>query len=504
MNNNNRRIGTNQGGIICMKDEIFTGEVQQKHPQLYNEDLAPAKDRHWNVYSILSMWMSDVHSIGTYTFAAGLFFLGLNGWEVLVAEIIGAFAVCYLANLTGVAGTKLGVPYPVLSRISFGVFGGNVPALIRGFIAVFWYGIQTYLSSVAVVAVLLLVFPGMKGMMGHSFLGLSLPGWIGFLFLWLLQFLIFRYGMEFIRKYDNFCGPAVYAMMLLLIIWIAVKAGGKINIGISPVHVTTGHAIFQFFSAISLVIAYFSTIILNVSDFTRFSPSAATTKKGNFWGLPVNFTAFSLASVVITAGTITVFGKAITDPVLLIQKVNNPFFLILGAIVFIIATMGVNIVANLVSPAYDFSNAAPKHIDFRRGAMITSVLAVLVMPWKIYGSPVAVNYFLGGLGSLLGPIFAIIAVDFYLIKKGQINIHALYQIGEEQSYWYKNGYNLKAFTAFAVGIIITVPLALTPAFATASAFSWPIGVLITGSVYGALMAGEKVSLNAEAETHPLH
>lgn len=480
--------------------DIFTGTIENGSEHLYNKDLAPATERHWSVYSLFSMWMSDVHSIGTYTFAAGLFFLGLTGWQVLIAEIIGAFAVFFLANMTGTAGTKLGVPYPVLSRISFGVFGGNVPAMIRGFIAVFWYGIQTYLSSVAVVAILLLVFPGMKGMMETTFLGLSLPGWIGFLFLWLLQFLIFRYGMEFIRKFDNFCGPAVYVMMLIMIAWIAVKAGGKINIGISPVRVAPGQAIFQFFSAISLVIAYFSTIMLNVSDFTRFSPSTKTTKLGNFWGLPINFTAFSLASVIITAGTITVFGKAITDPVLLIQKVNNPFFLVVGAIVFIIATMGVNIVANLVSPAYDFANAAPKHIDFRRGAMITSILAVVVMPWKIYGSPVAVNYFLGGLGALLGPIFAIIVVDFYLIKHGKINVQSLYQTGKNHAYWYKNGYNTKAFTAFIIGVIVTVPLALIPFLSPVAAFSWPIGVLITGAVYGMLVWNEQVVLQAEPQT----
>lgn len=485
-----------------MKDDIFKGSIPESSHRLYNEDLAPAKERRWNVYSLLSMWMSDVHSIGTYTFAAGLFFLGLTGWEVLIAEIIGALIVMFLANLTGTAGTKLGVPYPVLSRISFGVFGGNVPALIRGIIAVFWYGIQTYLSSVAVVAILLLIFPDLKGLMDVTFLGLSLPGWIGFLFLWLLQFFVFNYGMEFIRKFDNFCGPAVYVMMIVLIVWIAVQAGGKINIGISPVDVSTGEAVIQFFSAISLVVAYFSTIILNVSDFTRFSPSTKTTKWGNFWGLPVNFTAFALASVVITAGTITVYGEAITDPVLLIQKVDNPFFLITGAIVFIVATMGVNIVANLVSPAYDLANVAPKHIDFRRGAMVTSILSVLVMPWQIYGSPVAVNYFLGGLGAFLGPIFAIIVVDYYLIKRGRVTIQALYQEGGQHAYWYQNGYHVKAFIAFAVGIIVTVPLALIPAFKAISAFSWPIGVVITGICYWVIMRGEQV-VETTAETSSL-
>ncbi|MFD2616011.1 NCS1 family nucleobase:cation symporter-1 [Terrilactibacillus laevilacticus] len=482
------------------REDLFTGAISEKSERLYNEDLAPAKERNWKVYSLFSMWMSDVHSIGAYTFAAGLFFLGLTGWQVLIAEIIGAFIVYYLANLTGVAGTKLGVPYPVLSRISFGVFGGNIPAIIRGVIAVFWYGIQTYLSSVAVTAILLVIFPNLKSLTTHSFLGLSLLGWVGFLFLWLLQVIIFTYGMEFIRKFDNFCGPAVYIMMLVLIVWIAVKAGGKINIGTSPVHVSTGQAVLAFFGAISLVVAYFSTIILNVSDFTRFSPSVKTTKAGNFLGLPVNFTAFALASVVITAGTITVFGKAITDPVMLVQKIDNPFFLVVGAVVFIIATMGVNIVANLVSPAYDLSNLMPKHIDFKRGALITSILSVVVLPWKIYGSPMAVNYFLGSLGAILGPIFAIMIVDYYLIKKGKIDVHALYKEDDSEPYWYQKGYNSKAFIALIIGIIITVPLALIPTFSVLAPFSWPIGVVLTGIVYLAVANKEPFVTKEAHET----
>lgn len=130
--------------------------------RLYNEDLRPLRvdERGWTTYSLFCTWMADVHSIGGYTFAAGLFFLGLTGWQVFLALIAGITLVYFLINLTSVAGQRHGIPYPVLSRIGFGVFGANIPALIRAIIAIFWYGIQTWLASVAVVILVLKIFPG--------------------------------------------------------------------------------------------------------------------------------------------------------------------------------------------------------------------------------------------------------------------------------------------------------------------------------------------------------
>ncbi|WP_236930998.1 cytosine permease [Geobacillus sp. JS12] len=136
-----------------------------------------------------------------------------------------------------------------------------------------------------------------------------------------------------------------------------------------------------------------------------------------------------MATVVITAGTITVFGEAIVDPVLIVQKIENSVVNLIAAIVFIVATLAINIVANLVSPAYDLANAAPKHINFKKGTIITAILSVLVMPWKIYGSPVAVNYFLGGLGAFLGPIFGVMVIDYYLVKQQKVDVHSLYKEG---------------------------------------------------------------------------
>src|SRR5215210_346428 len=454
--------------------------------RLYNEDLAPVKERTWTAYSLFAMWMADVHSIGGYTFAAGLFFLGLAGWEVFLALLVGITAVYFLMNLTGLAGQRNGIPYPVLARISFGVFGANIPALIRAIIAIFWYGIQTWLASVAVVILLLRIFPGLEPYAENSILGLSTLGWICFLILWGSQLLVLRHGMETVRRFVDWAGPAIYVAMFALAVWILIEAGGKIDFSLGSKELSAGGAILAFFTAASLVVAYFSTLLLNFCDFSRFSPTERMVKVGNFWGLPVNFTAFSLVTVIVTAGSVAVYGEAITDPVELVAKIPNTFVLIAGAVTFAVATVGINIVANFVSPAYDLSNVAPKYIDFKRGGLITALLALLVTPWNIYSSPVAVNYFLGGLGAFLGPLFGILMVDYYLVRRGQVDVEALYRVGEDEPYWYQAGVNRLAVGVFVISAAVAAIVALVPAFSAAAPFSWFVGAGLSGGMYWAL------------------
>ena len=457
--------------------------------RLYNEDLAPVEERTWTGYSLFAMWMADVHSIGGYTFAAGLFFLGLAGWEVFLALLVGITAVYFLMNLTGIAGQRHGIPYPVLARISFGVFGANIPALIRAIIAIFWYGIQTWLASVAVLVLLLRIFPGLERLTYNSFLGLSTLGWVCFLVLWAAQLFVLNHGMETVRRFVDWAGPAIYVAMFALAIWILIEARGQIGLNLSSEELSTGGAILAFFTAASLVVAYFSTLLLNFCDFSRFSPSERMVKWGNFWGLPVNFTAFSLVTVVVTAGSVAVFGEAITDPVEIVARIPNTLVLIVGAVTFAVATVGINIVANFVSPAYDLSNVAPKYIDFKRGGMITALLALLVTPWNIYSSPVAINYFLGGLGAFLGPLFGIIIVDYYLVRRRHVEVDGLYREGADSPYWYRGGVNRRAVWVFGITAAVSIIIALVPAFGVLAPFSWFVGAGLSGALYWMVARG---------------
>jgi NCS1 family nucleobase:cation symporter-1 len=306
--------------------------------------------------------------------------------------------------------------------------------------------------------------------------------------------------MDVVRKYQDWCGPIVYVLMFALLVWILIAARGHLSLNVSPSLVPAGAATLKFFTAIALVVAYFSTLLLNFCDFSRFTPSRRTVWLGNFFGLPLNFTAFSLVSVLVTAGTISAFGSAITDPVLIVAKIPNTFVLIVGAITFVVATVGINIVANFVSPAYDLANVAPKYINFKRGGFIAAIGALVVLPWKIYANPVAINYFLGGLAAFLGPLFAIIIVDYYRIRRQQVDIDGLYQTGTQSPYWYQSGVNLRAVVTFVIGAAISAVIALVPTFSTFAPFSWFIGAIISGLLYWLVMAGVPIQNTiAEAE-----
>jgi NCS1 family nucleobase:cation symporter-1 len=457
---------------------------------LYNADLAPATKREWGVYSLFCMWMSDVHSVGGYTFAAGLFFLGLNGWWVLFGLIAGTGVVMALMNLTGIAGQRLGVPYPVLARLSFGVRGANLPAIVRAVVGIAWYGIQTYLASVAVQVLLLKIAPGLASWTHGGFLGLSPLGWISFLAIWALQLLLIRRGMETIRRFQDYAGPAIWVMMIALAVWMLAKSGGHLTMNFGGPRLSAGGSVREFFVVISLVVSYFAALLLNFCDFSRFTPTKREVIRGNLLGLPVNFVAFAIVATVVTAGSYQVYGSYITDPVSLVSRISLVPVLLLGAVTFSAATLGINVVANFVSAAYDLSNLVPKRMDFRRAGLVAAVLSLLVMPWKIYSSPVAVNDFLGALGAFLGPLFGIIMVDYFLFRRQRVAIAELYRL--HGGYSYTGGVNIRALISFAVAAAVTAPIALVGAFSTVAPFAWPVGVVIGATVYYLLMIGRPV------------
>ncbi|MET3176729.1 UNVERIFIED_ORG: NCS1 family nucleobase:cation symporter-1 [Arthrobacter sp. UYCu721] len=449
-------------------------------PRLYNQDLAPSEHRTWGFYSLFAMWMSDIHSLGGYTFAAGLFALGLGAWQVFLALVVGIIIVFFLMNLSGFAGQKTGVPYPVLARVSFGTFGANLPALLRALVAIAWYGIQTWLASRAVIIIALKIWPEAKGLTENDFLGESTLGWLAFLLMWSLQLLLLRNGMETIRRFQDWAGPAVWAVMGLLVVYILMNAGWNISLDLPGGTAVwgVGHA---FFAAIALTVTYFSTLMLNFCDFSRFAPSREAVRSANLWGLPVNFIAFSVVSVVVTAGTFQLYGEHIYDPVEIVGRIDNIWALLLGAVTFAVATLGINVVANFVSPAYDLANAWPSKIDFKRGGLISAVIALVITPWNLFNSPVVVNLFLGGLGALLGPLFGIIMIDYYVLRKQHVLVRDLFR--EEGYYTYTRGWNHKAVISFLVSAVPAVIFGLVPVFGVLSAFSWFIGAIISATVH---------------------
>lgn len=452
-------------------------------PRLTNEDLAPLKDQHWGSYNFFAFWMSDVHSVGGYVTAGSLFALGLTSWQVLISLVVGITIVYFFCNLVARPSQRTGVPYPVINRSAFGVLGANVPAIIRGTIAVAWYGIQTYLASAALDIVVLKIWPGLAPYADvdqHGFLGLPTLGWCTYAVLWVLQAAVFWTGMETIRRFIDFCGPAVYVVMIALAGYLIYKSGwSKIDLNLGEVKYHGAHVIPVMLGAIALVVSYFSGPMLNFGDFSRYGRSFRAVKKGNLLGLPVNFLFFSLLVVITSSLTIPVFGKLITDPVETVSKIDSTFAIVLGALTFTIATIGINIVANFISPAFDFSNVSPQRISWRAGGMIAAVGSVLITPWNLYNNPDVIHYTLEILGAAIGPLFGVLIADYYLIRKQQVVVDDMFTMSPEGRYWYHRGYNPPAVIATVVGAVVAVvPVLWTngPGMHTTAQYSWFIGM----------------------------
>jgi NCS1 family nucleobase:cation symporter-1 len=354
--------------------------------------------------------------------------------------------------------------------------------------------------------VLLKLFPALlpyADVNQHGFAGLSTMGWCTYAVLWVLQAAVFWTGMETIRRFIDFCGPAVYVVMFLLAGYLIYRAGwGAIDLNLGEVKYTGWAAVPVMLGAIALVVSYFSGPMLNFGDFSRYGKSFAAVKKGNFLGLPVNFLVFSILVVVTTSLTLPIFGELITDPVDTVARIDSVFAIVLGALTFAIATVGINIVANFISPAFDFSNVNPQRISWRAGGMIAAVGSVLITPWNLYNNPEVIHYTLETLGAFIGPLFGVLIADFYLVRKQHVVVDDLFTTSPSGSYWYKGGYHPAAIIATGVAAAVAmVPVLWTsgPGMKTAVQYTWFIGMLIGLLVY--LAIGRRTAV-VETELEP--
>ncbi len=449
------------------------------HPRLANEDLAPLRKQRWTSYNIFAFWMSDVHSVGGYVTAGALFSLGIASWQVLIALVVGILIVNVFCNLIAKPSQVTGVPYPVVNRAIFGVLGANVPAIIRGLIAVAWYGVQTYLASQALIIIFLKFWPATAALNDvdqYGFLGLSALGYICYAILWVAQAAVFWRGMEAIRRFIDWAGPAVYVVMIILAIYLVSQAGiSNITLTLASKPLSLSAQIGTMVIAIALVVSYFSGPMLNFGDFSRYAKSFKAVKRGNFLGLPVNFLFFSILCVVTASATVPVFGELITDPITTVQRIDSGFAILLGGLTFVIATVGINIVANFISPAFDFSNVNPQKISWRMGGMIAAVGSVLLTPWNWYGNDEGILYSLGILGALIGPLFGILLAGYYKISRQRIWVDDMFTMDKSSRYWFRNGYNPNAIIAVICAGVPSIAAVVIPhliANATGANIGW--------------------------------
>jgi NCS1 family nucleobase:cation symporter-1 len=419
--------------------------------------------------------------IPTYMLASGLIAGGMNWWEAIGTILLGNLIVLVPMLLNAHAGAKYGIPFPVFVRASFGVRGANVPAVLRALVACGWFGIQTWIGGQAIFAMLSIVWPAAK----DSSAGI----WICFFAFWALNIFVILRGIDTIKFLEGVAAPFMLAIGLLLLWWITSLAGGLGPVLSAPSKFATNAAFFKFFiPSLTGMVGFWATVALNIPDFTRYAKSQRDQVLGQAIGLPTAMTLYSFIGVAVTSASAVIFGEPIWDPVKLLERFNRPVVAMVALVALLIATLNTNVAANVVSPSNDFSNLNPRRISFRTGGIITGVIGVLLMPWKLLGDFSAYIFgWLVGYSGLLGPIAGIMIADYFVVRKRQLKVEDLYLIKGEYSY--SNGVNWNAVIALGIGIAVALCGLAYPPLRWLYDYAWFVGFLVAGALYLMLMGG---------------
>jgi NCS1 family nucleobase:cation symporter-1 len=461
----------------------------------YNADIAPTdtSQRTWSLYNYLSLWIGMAHNIPTYLMAGGFIVLGMSWWEAILTVLLGNLIVLIPILLNSHPGTKYGIPFPVLARASFGVVGAGLPALLRALVAAGWFGIESAIGGQAVETFLLQIIPGW----GHvanlfTFVGMNFGGWIGFAIFWFLNIWVIYHGMDAVKRFEAWAGPSVLALGIGLLIWAYTNAHGFGPMMGQPAKVHGAAFWAVFVPALTSVVGFWATLSLNIPDFTRFAKSQRAQAWGQALGLPTTMTVFSGIGVLVTSATIVVYHQAISDPVTLLGHFHNVLVLAVSLAAVVVATLSVNVAANIVSPAYDFIQLFPRQLNFARGGLVTGILGVLMAPWLLISNPhIYIFDWLNVYSGFLGPIAAILIADYWVFRQRTYVVTELYQ--RTGRYYYRNGFNPRAIWALAAGIVISLIGAIVPALGWLFSYSWFVGFVVSFAVYLALMGGREAS-----------
>jgi len=477
-----------------------------------NEDLAPTPPaaRRWTMWNIAALWVGMAVCITTYNLAAGMITQGMTWWQALVTVALGNIIVCIPMILNAHPGTKYGIPFPVLLRASFGTRGANIPAVMRGLVACGWFGIQTWIGGAAIYSLHAVIFKFAPAQVGEGpILGLTLGQMSCFLLFWAVNIVFILIGTHSIKWLENLAAPFLIVVGLVLMFWAVSKAGGWAavlapevtgNLGVRG----PGFSFWAiFFPNLTAMVGYWATLSLNIPDFSRYARSQKDQVVGQVIGLPTTMALYSFIGIVVACASVLIYGKAIWDPVELLSKFDNVFVVAFSLFALTVATLSTNIAANVVSPANDFSNLAPKHISFKMGGLITGILGIVIMPWRLITDLGAYIFtWLIGYSALLGSIAGVMLADYYIVRRRQLDVEELYR--RDGKYSYGSGFNGRAIVAMLVGIAPNVPGFIRQAtssgpiqdpgfFDTLYTYAWFVSLTIAAVVYAAIMPRENTS-----------
>ncbi|HEV8368950.1 MAG TPA: NCS1 family nucleobase:cation symporter-1 [Pyrinomonadaceae bacterium] len=492
-------------------DSIAQRDFEELHEDvssspLWNRDLAPTtiRERTWSTWNIAALWIGMSVVITTYTLAGGFIEAGMNWWQAMLTILLGNSIVLIPMILNAHAGTKYGVSFPVLSRAAFGTKGANIPAMLRAIVACGWFGIQTWIGGTAIDALLGVMFPAWKTLFGGaSVLSVEIHTWIAFFLFWGIQVFIILKGVEGIKYLETWSAPLLLLGGLVVLVWASWRAGGLGDVLTQSAALQKQHNNFWsiFPGSLTASVGYWATLSLNIPDFTRYARSQKSQMLGQALGLPLTMTAFAFIGVAVTSATLLIYGVAIPNPVDLMARFDSVAIILFATAVIFAAQLTTNMAANVVSPSNDFSNLNPRLISYVTGGLITAVIGVLMMPWKVMSSMGAYIFtWLIGYSGLMGAIAGILICDYWVLRNQRLQLAELFNT--KGVYSYSNGVNWRAVITLAFAIAPVIPgfirAATTPGgqlsdpnfFDTMYTYAWFVTFGLGFVIYYILMNGQ--------------
>jgi len=490
--NNNETIQYPDGRVE-LKPEAF--EEISRSP-LFNRDLAPVKisERNWTTYNYAALWISMAHCIPTYMLSAGLISAGMNWWQALITILLGNIIVLAPILLNSHPGTKYGIPFPVFARAAYGTYGSNLPALMRAIVACGWFGINAWIGGEALHVFFSALIPKWPTLLGGPIGGHAPTAWLSFLLFWGLNIYIIYRGMDLLRKVENWAAPFVLVMTALLLAWAIWKANGLGFIFQDPGKFASWSEFRPvFFLKLTAMIGFWATLSLNMPDFTRFGQSQRQQAVGQIVALPTTMTVFAAMSIIITSAAMVIFRhlpaeqlNQLWDPMKLVSQFSQFWVIAISMFTVVVATLAVNIAANVVSPANDFANAFPKWISFGTGGLITGIIGILMQPWRLLENPARyIDGWLVGYSGGMAAIAGVLIVDYWLVRKRNLKLGDLYRT--KGAYAYNGGWNWRAVVATLLGCFVAWIGVFVPRLRPLYDYAWFIGLGVSGLTYLALM-----------------